>query len=402
MHMPKHDEPHPKETPNSALRRLKLLLRATLVAGGLLILTMLTLVQIQETTQAQGESLELTKTLNNPSPVVRVGQVVSFTVAMTNNAGFTLTNVTLIDDYREDVLAFAGALPPQDLHDPGTGVLTWTNVANPPIIQGQTLTFTVFFTAEHPQTAVVNFARAQDITGTMDAISDSLATDQIDDAVGGSTPLSKFLSQSGGPIQAGSPLTFTHIITNDGAAFITFLPLTDTYDPALIEFHFAIPTPTVTSPPGLLVWSDLVTYFGNITPFQSVVVTTVFTATGQGGDTTNRASIEGARDEFSNDLTAGQAQAPITIIGDTPTPAPTTDEGSDDDDDDTAAPTTTPVSLVTVTPAPTIIVGDSVFSGPDAPHTLPATGHEEGPPLGIYLAMLFAAGLGWLLLRKLI
>ena len=74
-----------------------------------------------------------------------------------------------------------------------------------------------------------------------------------------------------------------HILTNDGAAFITFLPLTDTYDPAFLQFHFAVPTPTITSPPGLLVWADLTTYFGNITPFQTIVMTTVFTATAQVG-----------------------------------------------------------------------------------------------------------------------
>jgi hypothetical protein len=280
-------------------------------------------------------------------------------------------------------------------------VLTWTNVANPPLVPGQTLTFTVFFTTEHPQTAVVNFARAQDITGTMNAISDSLATDQIDDAIGGSTPISKFLTQAGGPIQAGSPLTFTQIITNDGAAFITFLPLTDTYNPAFLEFHFALPTPTITSPPGLLVWTDLTTYFGSITPFYSIVVTTVFTATADGGNTTNQASIENARDEFSNDLTAGQAQAPITIIGDTPTSTPTSgsdDDDDDDDDDDTSAPTATPAALATATPATTIIVPQSTLTDSASPRYLPDTGHREAAPVGLYIAVFSAAIAGWLLL----
>ena len=399
--MPDKIESNDTDPSKSSLRNLGLLLHVLLIAFGLLLLTMLTLLKAHDVSRAQGGTLELTKVLNNPSSVVRVGEVVSFTVAMTNNAGFTLTNVTLVDDYREDILGFAGATPPQDLHNPASGILTWTNVASPPMAPGQSLTFTVFFTTEHPQTAVVNFARAQDITGTMSAISDSLATDQIDDAVGGSTPLAKFVAQAGGPIQAGSPLTFTHIITNDGAAFITFLPLTDTYNPAFLEFHFAIPTPSITSPPGLLVWSDLITFFGNLTPFETIVVTTVFTATTTGGETTNQASIENARDEFSNDLTAGQALVPITIIGDTPTPAPSNDsDDDDDDDDDIIAPTNTPVRLATATSAVAIVATPSAPTDSGGPRYLPDTGHTEGPSVGLYVALFLLAGLGWLLVSR--
>jgi len=173
------------------------ILRVLLVALGLLSLTLFTLLHIQQVSRAQSGPLVLVKKLNNASPVVRVGQVVSFTIALTNNASFTLTNVTLVDDYNQTVLGFAGATPPQDLHDPSTGVLTWSNVAAPPIGVGQTLSFTVFFTAEHPQTTVVNFARAQDITGTASAISDTQATDQIDEAVGGAAPVFKSLSPPG-------------------------------------------------------------------------------------------------------------------------------------------------------------------------------------------------------------
>jgi hypothetical protein len=88
-------EPNGTDALNSDLRNLVRLLRVFLFAVGLLLLSILALLQTQETSRAQGGTLELSKTLNHASPVVRVGQVVSFTIAMTNNASFTLTNVTL-------------------------------------------------------------------------------------------------------------------------------------------------------------------------------------------------------------------------------------------------------------------------------------------------------------------
>ena len=378
------------------LLKLHLLLRLVFVAVGFLLLTLFTLLYIQQVSRAQSTSLELTKSLNNPSPVVRVGELISFTIALTNNANFTLTNVTLVDDYNQSVLGFAGAVPPNDLHDPTTGLITWTNVASPPIPQGEALTFTLFFTAEHPQTTVVNFAKAQDITGTMNALSDTQAVDQIDRTIGGSSPISKFLSMPGSIPQAGFPVTFTHIITNDGAAFITFLPLTDTYDPAFLEFNFAIPTPTITSPPGILAWADLTTHFGNITPFNTIVMTTVFTATSQGGTTVNQASIEGALDEFSNDLTANQDQVPITIIGDTPTPAPTV-ESDDDDDDDAPTPTPASVVLVEATPTAVDITQQNTLSDSNAPRYLPETGKGPRDQTFIPLYCLALLAGGWIL-----
>jgi|GEM_PF-2425329 len=382
------------------LAKLRLLWRILLLAFGFLLLTLLTLSHLPQISQAQTGSLELTKTLNNSSPVVKVGDIISFTITLTNNASFTLTHVTLVDDYNQNVLGFVGAVPLNDLHDPATGLITWTNVASPPIALGQTLTFTLFFTAEHPQTLVVNFAKAQDITGTKNALSDTQAVDQVDETTVGGAPISKFLSPSSGPPQTGFPVTFTHIITNDGAAFITFLPLTDTYDPAFLQFNFAIPTPTITSPPGLLVWADLTTYFGNITPFQSIVITTVFTATAQGGTTINQASIEGARDEFNNDLTAAQDQVPITIVGDTPTPTPTVD--SDDEDDNTPAPTPTSVVIVSVDATPTAvgITEQSVLSDTNAPRYLPETGNRSSDHgIAPFFCLTLLVG-GWFLAVK--
>ncbi len=379
-------------------------LKVLFVAVGLLFLTFLTLLQVQQISRAQGD-LVLSKTLNRSNNVVRVGELLSFTIVLTNNAGFTLTNVTLVDQYNQNVLGFMNATPAEDTHNPATGTITWNNVAAPSIPPGVTRTFTLFFQAEHPETAVVNLVRAQDITGTGGQLEDKEATEQVQESVGGAAPVVKFLSPPGSTPEVGQRVTFTHIITNDGAALMTYLPLTDSYNPAYLDFLFAIPPPNITSPPGTLVWTNLAsaTYFGPIPPDSSVVLTTVFSATTQVLNTENRASTEGAQDEFGNDLTAGSALVPITIIG-SPTPVPTaTPEDEDDDDDDdlpAPTPTHTPVPRPTPTPIPTQVSQQSPLTDTNTPLYLPETGRfiiDGG--LIIPLFGLSLLTLGWYLFR---
>lgn len=356
----------------------------------LLLVSWLSLLHVAQYSLAQGE-VNLTKTLNRTGNVVRVGEVLSFTVVLTNNAGFTLTNVRLVDQYDASVLGFAGASPAEDSHDPAAGLIVWSNVASPVNIEPDAvLTFTLFFTAEHPRTAVVNAVRAEDIVGTSGAISDANDIEQGDEAVGGAAPVVKFLSPPGLIPAAGLPVTFTHIITNDGAAIMTYLPLTDTYDPNFLQFNFALPfTPNVVTPPGTLVWTDLAsdTTFGPIPPDTAVVITTVFTATTRVVNTVNRASTEGALDQYNNLLAPGATQVPITIIDDTATPTPTADS---DDEDDQPAPTATP-QQPTLGPAATATVqaGET-----NTPRFLPETGRRQATWPVLWLMGLLLLTLG--------
>ena len=394
--------------------KLKYLARVTIIAFGLLLLTMLSLLHIQSTSQAQtGNEVTLTKVLNKDDPVVRVGEVLSFGITLVNNANFTLTQVTMVDEYnigasnpQNAALAFSHAVPPIDDHNINTWTLTWTNVATPVIPPLGTLEFTVFFTAVHPQTALVNRVEARDIIADQGVVTTTAAEDYSGEPIkGGSAPIYKATDPPDFVPLGGLPITFTHIITNDGAAIMTFLPLTDTYDAAFLEFNYAIPTPTFTSP-GQLVWTDLTTYFGDLPPFASVVVTTVFTASTQVVQGVNQASTEGARDQYSNDLTAGEAQVPITIIDDTDTSTPeeereTNDDDDDDDDDDDIVTTTQPDQA---TPAPTtevtIATEQDVFSGPNAPRLLPETGYQPGPSLGVPVFVLVVLATGIFLITK--
>ncbi len=384
--------------------KLKRVLQVLCIAFGLFFLSMVGLLHVERSTRAQGNEVTLTKSLNRAGSVVRVGEVLSFTIALTNNAAFSLTHVTLLDDYNQGVLAFAGAVPSPDNVITGTGSITWTNVATPPIQPGQNLTFTLYFTAEHPQTVVVNYARAEDIIGAQQAISDATAQSRDSESIGGAAPVFKAMSPPDFTPQAQLPVTFTHIITNDGAATMTFLPLTDTYNAAFLEFNFAVPTPTITSP-GQLVWTDLTTCFGNIPPFATVVVTTVFTATTQVVDTVNEAGTQGARDEYSNDLAGGVAWVPITIIDDnTNSGGDSGDNNDDDDDTPVTQPTATPVMDILATPTAVIeqevvTVTAMITAGP---RYLPETGYREprSPIFLILTVLIILVGSGFWLIKK--
>ncbi len=359
----------------------------TCVALGLLVLAMGTLPGLG---RADNE-IELVKRLNKSTSVVKVGEVLSFTINLTNKSAFSLTHVTLLDNYENSVLAFAGADTAPD--NTTSGEITWDNVADPPILPDQTLTFTLYFTAEHPRTSVVNHVQAKDIVSYGSAISNTSNQAQLDKAVGGAAPIYKAILPPGYVPQAGQPVTFTHLITNDGAAMLIFLPLTDTYNADFLEFNYAIPAPSLTSP-GQLVWNDLTTDFGGpLPPGATVVVTTVFTST-QGGTTKNHASTAGARDEYNNDVTAGAAQVPITIIGEA---TPTSKDHDHDNNDTTVAATATPAAVATISAA--VITGSAVVTEQNAPKYLPETG-DNNPPLarqvGLPALILFAVGLSLL------
>ena len=404
--------------------------RVLLIAVTLLLAAIVTLLNVQRVGFAQGE-VTMTKTLNKIGNVVRVGELLTFTIALTNNSSFTLTNVTVVDDYDKDVLAFARSIPPLTLppdgFDPASGVITWNNVATSPfplqtIGPGQGIRITVVFTAEHPKPVVINAARAQDLVSSMGAVSQTAETSRTQEAIGGSAPIFKSLVPPDQTPQAGLPVTFTHIITNDGAAIMTRLPLSDTYNPNFLEFNFAIPTPTIMTPPGLLVWTDLTSDFGDIPPFGTVVVTTVFTATTEVVTTVNRASTAGAADQYDNDLTAGLAQVPIVIVVDEPVvplplpePLPVDQESDDDDDDSGDAPSAPAPAPTSVPVAPTAIPapasgGAVPTAETETPQYLPETGlfggqrdhsTDQNHLLQISLMILAVSAFIWIIYRQL-
>ncbi len=379
----------------------KNLLRLLVLAFSLLLAMGISLGFVYRVSRAQGP-VGMTKVLNKSGNVVRVGEVISFTIFLENTSPFTLTSVTLVDEYDRDTLAFAGASIAPDDHSPGSGRLTWTNVATPPVNStegmppGDNITLTVVFTTVHPKPVVVNRVRAQDLISAGGQLAETVETSRTQEAPPNNVPVFKAISPPGSLPQVGWPVTFTHVITNDGASTLLRLPLTDTFNTTFLQFQSAIPTPTTVltgSPTGILAWENLVDDFGPIPPFGTVVVTTVFTAMARIVDTVNEARVEGAMDEYNNIWAPWAAQVPITIIDDSPTPQlKDSDKNDDDDQDDSPAPTAT-APAVTATPVGTPAAETGGLAGPQGPRYLPETGRPFGPGL-LFLAgwLLFLAG----------
>lgn len=352
----------------------------------------------------------ITKRLNSANNVVRVGDRLDFTITVTNQSAFTLTQIRLIDTFDSTILQFVEAIPPASSQ--ATGSVIWDNIAvlNSPagMLPNDTLTFTLSFIATRPETAVVNRVEGRDVIreggGAGAGAEDQ---DQADDVARARTILVKrAVPPQGGP-QAGLPITFTHLITNDSGAFLVQLPLTDTYDPAFLTFKSALPPPDVITP-GQLIWTNLVAYFGPITPDSRVVITTVFTASTEVLTTVNRAETGRVVDEFGNDATGDVAEVPITIIGDAPTPTvtPVIVYVDDDDDGEDVAVAPTPTPLPAVAPATGPGVSETSITTTEQIETttaryLPETGYypARSPIFPVVIIVVLLAG-SWLLKRS--
>jgi LPXTG-motif cell wall-anchored protein/uncharacterized repeat protein (TIGR01451 family) len=368
------------------------LVRIALLAAFVFAVTGLSLAWLVAESRAQGGDIEVHKTLEGPQ-TVRVGEAITFHVAIRNSTAFSLTTVPLTDVFRADILSPVPAYvdPPYDslTYVGSSGVLSWTDVATHFggfILPGQTVTVTLAFTAEHPtgQLIVVNQAAVHDAINVRGESGFAGGDDTQNDTVGGSTPLTKTLEPPDYTPEVGLPVTFTIRIKNDGAADLTRLPLEDTYDPAVLAFNYAVPTPTlVITATGVISWADLTAFFGPIPADTTITVTVVFTALKDIETSVNQAQVVGARDEFGNDLAAGQDQVPIRILplpSPTSTPTPTPEEEEETPPTPIPTPTFTPIATPTPTATPTF------------PTTLPETGAVSGEWSLVVGGLLLALG----------
>ncbi|MFL7792429.1 MAG: hypothetical protein AB8I69_09840 [Anaerolineae bacterium] len=305
------------KTPSKKLITSLVLATVALVALGLMVSS--------RSVSAQSGDIYVDKQLGRPSPVVYVGEYLTFTIFIRNDSTFTVTTLPLSDTYNTTVLGFADATPPPDGANEGAGRLDWNDLTNyfgdlPP---GASIVVVVGFIAEHPQPSVVNAAEVHDALGTGGALSGTNSTLTNTTSVGGSSPVEKDLLEGLIP-QVGLPLTFTITITNNGFTTMTVVPLIDTYNPTWMAFSYAVPAPDIVDEVnGELTWLDLTNWAGDIPAHGTVTVTTVFTAL-ISGDAVNSAEVSGASDWYENELTGGSDLVPITIIEGPPTPTPTT------------------------------------------------------------------------------
>ena len=283
---------------------------------------------------AQGGTVVVDKQLGRTSNVVYVGEYLTFTIRVENQAAFTVTQLPLTDDYNEAVLGFVDANPAPDTVDAGAGQIDWNDITTffGDLAPGQVVTVVVGFIAEHPEPSVVNYAEAHDVISSGGPLQGSGDDSDESESVGGSAPLEKRIAEGVTPT-VGLPITFNITITNDGYTTMTVVPLIEDYDPAFIEFSYAEPPPDfVDAVTGVLTWTDITSWTGDIPAFGTIDVTVTFTALQSIVNTMNAASVQGARDWYDNDLAGGADDVPIVIIegpgpAATATPTPSSSGG---------------------------------------------------------------------------
>ncbi len=297
----------------------------------------------------QGGAIVVDKQLGRASNVVHVGEYITFTIRVENRSNFTVTTLPLTDTYNANVLAFVDATPSPTTVNTTTGQIDWNDLTTffPDLVPGDVVTVVVGFIVEHPEPTVVNYAGAHDVESSGGPLQGSGDNSGGSESVGGSAPLEKRIADGVTPT-VGLPITFNITITNDGYTTMTVVPLIEDYDPAFIEFSSAQPPPDfVDAVTGVLSWTDVTSWTGDIPAFGTIDVTVTFTALQSIANTMNQASVQGARDWYDNDLTAGADSVPIVIIGGpgpaaTATPTATPSSGS-------TSPNPAPQATATVT-----------------------------------------------------
>lgn len=306
-----------------ARRLFRLALPLWIAIGGLVWLLW---AQTPAPSRAQSGGILVDKQLGRASNVVYVGEYITFTIRIRNESAFTVTVLPVTDQYNIAVLAYADASVPPEGVDTAAGQLDWADLTTAfgDLAPGQEIVLVVGFIAEHPAPAVVNYAAAHDALNSEGEVVGGEDESDANESVGGNAPVTKTLTA-----QAGMLVTFTVEVHNHGYTTMTEVLLADVYDPLSLAFAYAAPAPDQWDfNTGVLTWTDLTLYTGDIPAHGMVTVTTVFTTIGEiGAGTVNSASVVGAGDWYGNDVTGGAGEVPITIIDrpqqPTPTPQPT-------------------------------------------------------------------------------
>jgi len=241
-------------------------------------------------------------------PIVQVGDTVTYDIGVTNSGDTSLTTIPLTDTFDPAELAFVSAVPAEDASVPA-GTLDWNDIAD--LSPGATTTVTVEFTVlSQPASGVItnsaNIVTATDLNGdpapgNSDAVDVTVTRPDLS--------VTKTLV-SDSQIQTGQAAVFEIEVTNTGDTTLTTVPLSDSFDSAVLSFTSALPAEDSSAPAGTLSWNNL----GTLVPGASTVVTATFQAIAQpiGRVTTDTASATGS-DENGDSTGPASDDAAVTI-----------------------------------------------------------------------------------------
>jgi uncharacterized repeat protein (TIGR01451 family)/fimbrial isopeptide formation D2 family protein len=173
----------------------------------------------------------------NPA-VVNIGELVTYTLVLTNGGGFTLTAVPLGDTFDPTRLSFVSASLSPSSTTPGQLVWNNTGALSVDQVRAITVTFRALTSTTGLQT-VNTITAAGEYSGVVTPLGYDTAQTQI---TAPALAIDKTSSTNGAPVAPGSLLTYTIRVTNTGDGVATNVTVRDTL-PAQAVFVSATPAP---------------------------------------------------------------------------------------------------------------------------------------------------------------
>ncbi len=233
---------------------------------------------------------------DSPDPVV-AGQQLTYTLSVTNNGPSTATGVTVVDTLPTGV-AYQSATASQGTVSNSGGTVT---AAVGQLTSGASATVTIIVNVD--PTTRGTMTNVATVSGNETETNSENNQDDEPTTVQAQVDLTVTKADSADPVQAGSQLTYTLIVTNNGPSSATGVVLTDTLPSALTYV-------SGTSTSGTVSHADQVVTVnvGNLASGQSATVTLVAQIDSQfSGTITNEAQVTGNETETNtNNNTASE------------------------------------------------------------------------------------------------
>ncbi len=214
---------------------------------------------------------------DSPDPVA-AGATLTYTVTVTNNGPNNATNVVVTDTLPAGTTFVSAAPALACTHSQGTVTCNIGDLAN-----GATVPITITVTAPTEGGSITNSASASSDVADPNPDNNSASEETT---VNAQADLEVDKSDSPDPVAAGSSLTYTVTVRNNGPSTATGVTLTDTL-PAGTTFVSSTPdAPTCTGAGGQVTCN-----LGNLAPGASTVVNLTVSAPATPGTITNTASV---------------------------------------------------------------------------------------------------------------
>ncbi len=253
------------------------------------------------TTPVLVPGLELVKTVDPPVAVPNTPITYVITLTNTGQVPFDTLGLVLTDTLPQGFNYVPGSSSPSEPTVVAEPLLRWNNLGTLGVGDHLQVRFAVTTTSAitlgiHTNRAVVSAEYSGGVITDTDEVSVVIEDPQVE--------VDKSVAELD---RDNLTVTFTIAITNTGVSVLDFLPMTDLYDPTVLEFTHAVPSPQEPESDGALSWYDLTgpaPYgFGqDLLPGQTFVITTTFNIIRDIDVTTNTVVVDDGSDVHGNTL----------------------------------------------------------------------------------------------------